>query len=501
MKNPLQKNPHVKVNQKVDDLNAQVAALMNKDVLRAIELSEEAHKLAKSGAYQSGEADSILNLSIGNDHLSNYEVALPLSFEALRLFEQLRHVKGQCQAAGIIGKIYTNLGNYAAALHYLLRSLETYEKLEDREGQAMAQNRIAEVHKDAGDFDKALDFLFKSLTIIQKMDNQEKEADILGRIGIVFGRAGDYAQAMTYLQQGLTIVQAINLRYEEAKMLDNIGRCQRETGEYEEALENFLQSLDHYQCIGYQYGIVATLYHVATVYLKQNLPNKALAFLSQAAEISLEINTRPQLAKIHKAQAEAYRQLGDFEAALSYHDRFYEIKEQVFDKDSQNLFKNFKICYGVQKKEQEIRQLQQQLISKRKELATLIRNLATKNELIQELHQEVQKLESGSNQTKGSLLENVLTNFKESTTLTWPEFQGQFDQVYPGFIQKLAGRCADLTRQELKISALIKIELTTQEIANLLYLAYRSVESHRHHIRKKLKLPSSQSLNDFLATV
>jgi DNA-binding CsgD family transcriptional regulator len=48
-----------------------------------------------------------------------------------------------------------------------------------------------------------------------------------------------------------------------------------------------------------------------------------------------------------------------------------------------------------------------------------------------------------------------------------------------------------LTEQEMRVAALIKNNLTSQKIANMLYISEHTVKTHRKNIRKKLKIQNS----------
>jgi DNA-binding CsgD family transcriptional regulator len=54
---------------------------------------------------------------------------------------------------------------------------------------------------------------------------------------------------------------------------------------------------------------------------------------------------------------------------------------------------------------------------------------------------------------------------------------------------------------EIKICALLKLKLTTADIAKLLCLSERSVEGHRLHIRRKMGLAQREELHSALAGI
>jgi tetratricopeptide (TPR) repeat protein len=78
------------------------------------------------------------------------------------------------------------------------------------------------------------------------------------------------------------------------------------------------------------------------------------------------------------------------------------------------------------------------------------------------------------------------------------DFEQIFSQMHSGFYEKLLEKNNGLSRSELQICALLRLNLPSKEIANLLYITMASVDQKRHQIRKKLSLETNQSLIGFL---
>jgi DNA-binding CsgD family transcriptional regulator len=134
---------------------------------------------------------------------------------------------------------------------------------------------------------------------------------------------------------------------------------------------------------------------------------------------------------------------------------------------------------------------------KNKLLTSLAHNMTQKNELIDQLQEELTK-QQDKNISKKKMVSSAIDNLKKSSAQQeWHEFQKEFDLVYEGFIEKLIKTYPDLTRQELKTCALLKLGFSTKEIANVLYITPKSVSNHRHRIRKKINLSSETDLNLF----
>ena len=74
----------------------------------------------------------------------------------------------------------------------------------------------------------------------------------------------------------------------------------------------------------------------------------------------------------------------------------------------------------------------------------------------------------------------------------------KFDEVYPGYFNKLIKYSNKLTQNDLRLCAYIRLNQTTKEIAQMCGVSIRTIESQKYRLRKKLKLSKDQSLTTFL---
>jgi AraC family chitin signaling transcriptional activator len=81
----------------------------------------------------------------------------------------------------------------------------------------------------------------------------------------------------------------------------------------------------------------------------------------------------------------------------------------------------------------------------------------------------------------------------------WKTFEEQFGLVHSSFLQTLSIRCPDLTPSELRVSAMLKMNLASKEIARLLHISLRAVETYRYRVRAKLGLDTKVNLSTYLA--
>jgi tetratricopeptide (TPR) repeat protein len=80
----------------------------------------------------------------------------------------------------------------------------------------------------------------------------------------------------------------------------------------------------------------------------------------------------------------------------------------------------------------------------------------------------------------------------------WENFKMHFDKVHPHFFEKLKQHCGDLTEENLKMCAYIKMRMTTKQIAQLLQVIPNSIITNRYRLKKKLNLADEEDLDGFI---
>ena len=80
-------------------------------------------------------------------------------------------------------------------------------------------------------------------------------------------------------------------------------------------------------------------------------------------------------------------------------------------------------------------------------------------------------------------------------------FAVHFNQVNPTFFANLAKRFPGITANEQKLCAYIKIGMTSKQIASMLNLAPRSVNTNRYRLRKRFGLEQDDDLDQIIKSL
>ncbi|MES2389487.1 MAG: tetratricopeptide repeat protein [Bacteroidota bacterium] len=128
-------------------------------------------------------------------------------------------------------------------------------------------------------------------------------------------------------------------------------------------------------------------------------------------------------------------------------------------------------------------------------LSNLTVYMVRKNEVITSVKESIRNLEINDNAFRRIVEDvNVFIDVKSE----WDEFMRCFEDVNPGFFDKLNNMCPDLTQRELKMCSYIKMNMDVKQISNLLNITDGSVHNSRSKLRKRLNLDADADLNSVI---
>ncbi|GAB1415875.1 transcriptional regulator [Paludibacter sp.] len=156
-------------------------------------------------------------------------------------------------------------------------------------------------------------------------------------------------------------------------------------------------------------------------------------------------------------------------------------------------------------KELKNQQLQYELRHKAQELASSTMNLIRKNEMLMDMLEgitmirgEIKSLpNSNSTLSRLSKIEKAIKDNIEIEN-NWKRFEENFDMVYENYLKRLSESFTELNMNDKKLCAYLKMGLASKDIAPLMNVSIRSVETNRFRLRKKMNLSREENLSDFL---
>jgi DNA-binding CsgD family transcriptional regulator len=145
--------------------------------------------------------------------------------------------------------------------------------------------------------------------------------------------------------------------------------------------------------------------------------------------------------------------------------------------------------------------LQTEVESKSREVANSAMNIVYKNELLQNIKDEISQLKDlqGKTLSVEQLKKlNKIIDEGMNDERDWNLFETSFNETHENFFKKLKIGHPDLVPNDLKLCAYLRMNMSSKEMASLLNISVRGVEIRRYRLRKKLDLPHDKNLNEFL---
>lgn len=150
-------------------------------------------------------------------------------------------------------------------------------------------------------------------------------------------------------------------------------------------------------------------------------------------------------------------------------------------------------------------QLQTDLKHKSGELATSTMNLIHQNDILQKLDENMAALsESVRREDKKTVVTHQIADIRNALQEYlndddgWNKFEENFNLVYDDFMKKLTAQYTNLKMSDRKLCAYLRMGLSSKEMASLLNMSVRSIETARYRLRKKLNLEAGDNLTDFI---
>jgi len=136
------------------------------------------------------------------------------------------------------------------------------------------------------------------------------------------------------------------------------------------------------------------------------------------------------------------------------------------------------------------------LNNNRKELTAHVLSLAKAEEVIRNTNTQINhlipKVDSETSEQLNTLISNLRSS--QNSQKLWREFEQRFDELNNGFINKLLLQYPGLSPTEIRMCALLRLQLSTKDLAELTQRSPRTIEYTRTNIRRKMGLSSTDNL-------
>ncbi|MBL7975991.1 MAG: tetratricopeptide repeat protein [Candidatus Kapabacteria bacterium] len=399
------------------------------------------------------------------------------------------------------------LGLYTQAGKLYHQAHELTLKTDDKEITSASLYGIANFYHTIGNYEQSVEYYLQSLKLIEGMNLLANESTTYNNIGIVYQESGNYTLAIEYLHKALALKQQLGNAFSIASTLTNLGNTYVLLDDTKNGFEYLNRSLEIKLTLNNEMYCVSSYMGLSTAHFKSGNVQEAMRNCTQALAIAEKYND-------FRLITDSKLLLGKTLALAKDHEQAFTVLMEYIDQNNAHHKREFKqtlaelsVAFDVENSKREAEHqrllaenLQQELELKNQELTAQALILAQKNEMFGKLKEQIQgyrQSNTSSNQILQKLEQEIESNIQSHSS--WTVFEQQFNTIHQTFMQRLSEKYPTLSPTELRLCALLKINLRTKEIANVLCLSAKSIEIYRFRLRKKLGLQQDVNLTSFLS--
>jgi DNA-binding CsgD family transcriptional regulator len=344
----------------------------------------------------------------------------------------------------------------------IAESSPKYERLRIR-----FYDNICQYYKDQRDFAKAYYYGNKGIELATKYNQQRSLTYAYSWLGQANYFEGKQAKGIALLDSALKIATKLKEPYRVMEIHGHIYDCYISTNDYKNALAHYTRM----RVMRDSLKVLDNVKQISELQVKYETAKKD-------KEISL-LNDKAEIEALQRNAIILVLILLVTIAALFY------IKE----KKRKDLLISEKLL------------LDEELKNAGLELLYFTENLKQKNEVIEEFKAEIEHLQL---QHISAADRENLDNLIKAHIMTdenWDSFKKLFAKVHTGFFDAIKQKFPYITATDARILSLIKLQLSNNEMANMLGITVEGVKKSKQRLRKKIELNKDESIETIVAAI
>ncbi len=473
-------------------------------------------------------AISIASIAVSYSEQGKYSKAIEMYQEALLVFEDIGSPNMVANLYNNVANIYLERQEYDKALEYYLRTSKYDSITGNKSGRAHTElnlgnvlvhlgrneeakekyryaaflasssgsectttlpyTQLGDLYLEEGSYDSAYKYISKALNRGIKCENERDLASVYLDLGDYYRLTGDLAESKAALLKGYQVATKSDIKPKMEELANSLHEIFEKLNDYPNAYKYLKISKDLQNDLFNK----ESTEQIARLEAEYEFEKEKQQI--QAEQERKELAFREELTRerLYKMGAVSLIVLIGLVAVFAI--RSYRIKrianEQLTEKNER--LKELRV------REQKLSE--EALSARERELATMAMASLEKNNLLAELNQKVSFLEGRMSAELKPSLKEMRKTIADSISLdnSWDSFIHRFKDVHPQFFDRLKNENPNLTINDLKLSAYLKIGMSNKEIANVSHLTLGSVKSSINRLKKKLELGPDDSVRDYM---
>lgn len=452
-------------------------------------------------------ASALGNLGLVHRHLGDPPAAIQSLEEALEIDIRDGNRAGQARHLGNLGNAYQEIGDMSRALELYEQALTLHRQLGHRQHESTWLHNLGVLHQTLGDLDVAQHHFEMALVIERELGSYVAETRSTGRLAGVYLARGKHHEAITLLEQAIALMTEHHVPAEAAMWRSNLAHVLTLAGQFNEAQAHLNIAIPELERLDARLQIGTVWHYQGNLLADVRNPSRdlraALSWIERSLGVFLEINAKKQAADAHQALGELYREQGHWEQVAYHVQAAADIRSAMINEETRLLSQRSYYQRQIEDIRRDQERARVEYLAKESELQRLIDRLVEKNDLLRQISQHITAAKEHTRPQGVEQLEAVIAHIDNSLRSdgTSAVIDKLLSDVHEAFVGRLRKRVPAITEMELRVATLLHRQLTSANIADVLFISKRTVEVHRHNLRKKLGLEASEDIYQVLQQI
>lgn len=451
----------------------------------------------------------------------NQMEALSYALKARNLFSKSKLDSLTFESNYLIGQIYLDQDRIEFSKDYTQEVFEFGMSANSDFFLGRAYYLKAKYELKKGDLTQAKNFLSNAQRLFKKIGNSDYLSDTYFLFGSLSYDINKLEQAKSYYELAYQNLSISKNESKKIEVLLKLGLINERLNDKSKAFELYRQALTIAQNRHFPHQTASVAKELMRISLENKDNDAARGYLNlynQLSDSILYINSQNNLANktAEKQLKSKNKAIENYQKELRYSDKliygsifivvllilvlillYFNLKRRKqLGEQEKHLLKTQQDLAKA-----ELNQAKKALENNNENLRSITNLLIEKNAQIKGLLEQIETLKEHNNFSSLSddkvRKVNELLEFKILTDDDWNEFKKLYNQVYEGLQAKLKINHPNLTKSEVKLFMISKLNLSLDEAANLLAISPESVRKARYRLKKKLDLGNAD-LQDYI---
>jgi len=361
---------------------------LRSDPIKQLNYAEQGLSISKKNNKRDGELTFLAYIGTAYYQRGSYDTSLSYYNQSLDVSEQLnkerpgdKHIlSSMALTINNTGNIYYAKGNFPGALQCYLKALPIHEKLGNKDGAGLSYLSISAVYFSLKKQEKSLEFAKKALFLFDETGTTYYRSYVLNNIGGLYLEMADlnlkdtakvqelYGNAIEYFNKALETQKIIQDRQIISSIQSNIGliyfrkaglsHLQKQKNEgYKMALSYYFKALVTQIEISDPKSICISKNNIGRVYDHLGKFDSAVKYFNEGLLLARSTNAPESARESLSELSSTYYKNKNFELAYQYYKKYSDLKDSIFNGESQKQINEMQTLYETDKKNAEIKLL------------------------------------------------------------------------------------------------------------------------------------------------